>query len=76
MRLVWREPFRAEERVRVVAWTCDCRATVYELCHAGGQGYIRKTHQLQGAPQVSETYRWLFREADAVWTALLMGDAR
>ncbi len=76
MRLVWHSPLRGEQRVRVIAWTCDCRATVYELCHAGGVGYVRRTVQLEGAPEVHETYRWSFREADGVWTALLGGQVR
>jgi hypothetical protein len=76
MRLVWNEPSSALERVRVIAWTCDCRATVYELCHGGGVAYVRRTVQLEGAPQVHETYRWSLREVESLWTALLAGEVR
>ncbi|GAA0408273.1 hypothetical protein GCM10009530_70790 [Microbispora corallina] len=33
----------------VLAWTCDCLATVYELCQVGGQGFIRRTLQYDEA---------------------------
>ncbi|GGO68403.1 hypothetical protein GCM10012289_27090 [Nonomuraea cavernae] len=76
MRLVWRDPTRAENRVRVTAHTCDCVNTVYELCHAGGQAHIRRTRRGDGPVQVHESHRWLFKEAQAVWLALLDGRAR
>ncbi|GGK77868.1 hypothetical protein Ppa06_41940 [Planomonospora parontospora subsp. parontospora] len=59
IRLDWRMPYRTVERVRPVAWTCICRATVYELCQGGGQAFIRRTVQLDGAPEARETPRWL-----------------
>jgi hypothetical protein len=76
MRLVWHTPFQGEGRVRVIAWTCHCRATVYELCHASGIAYLRRTVQLEGAPEVHETYRWTFSVAEGVWVALLQGRVR
>ncbi len=72
MCLVWRPLHRTTNQIRVIAWTCDCRAPFFELCHAGGVAYIRRT-QLN---EVHETYRWSFKEAEAVWRALLDGDAR
>ncbi|MFC7646314.1 hypothetical protein ACFQX6_41300 [Streptosporangium lutulentum] len=44
-------------RLRVIIWTCCCRATLYELCQTGGQAFIRRTLQLDGDRQVHETYR-------------------
>ncbi|GHE30251.1 hypothetical protein GCM10017673_36140 [Streptosporangium violaceochromogenes] len=76
MRLVWHEPYQGVGRLRVVAWTCDCRATLYELCHAGGQAFIRRTLQLDGDRRVHETYRWPVCQAGEVWRALLSGEAR
>ncbi|MDP9866037.1 MULTISPECIES: hypothetical protein [Streptosporangium] len=76
MRLVWHAPYKGVTRLRVNAWTCHCRATMYELCHAGGQAFIRRTLQLDDNRQVHETYRWPIREADDVWRALLSGKAR
>ncbi|MEV8638616.1 hypothetical protein AB0395_43865 [Streptosporangium sp. NPDC051023] len=75
MKLVWRAQCLAE-RVRVIEWSCDCRSTVYELCHAGGQAFIRRTHRFNGARLVRETYRWPVRQGDDVWRALLCGQAR
>ncbi|KAB8185810.1 hypothetical protein [Microbispora catharanthi] len=63
-------------RVRVLAWTCDCLATVYELCQAGGQGFIRRTLQNEDAPEIRETHRWPIARAREVWAALLTGMAR
>lgn len=45
------------KRVRVVAWTCDCRAVFYELCQARGMAFIRRTLQRDECPEVGETHR-------------------
>lgn len=74
--LVWLSPDRRTARLRVITWTCRCRATLYELCQAGGQGFIRRTFQLEGSPEVHETYRWPIRQASDIWRALLSGEAR
>ncbi|WP_285778015.1 hypothetical protein [Microtetraspora sp. NBRC 13810] len=76
MRLVWQEPYHGVERVRVLLWTCDCRATVYELCQAGGQTFLRRTLRFEKERQVHETYRWTFAQAYEIWVALLCGAAR
>lgn len=76
VRLDWREPHRALERVRSRRWTCACRATVYELCEGGGQAFIRRTLQLETGHQIHETHRWSIAEARAAWTELLSGRAR
>ncbi|WP_371781501.1 hypothetical protein [Streptosporangium subroseum] len=76
LRLDWRAPYRALERIRPVAWTCACRATMYELCEGGGRGFIRRTVQLHGRPETHETPRWPINEARATWMALLSGRAR
>ncbi|MER7129433.1 hypothetical protein [Streptosporangium saharense] len=75
MKLVWRAPCPVEP-VRVIEWSCECRSTVYELCLAGGQAFLRRTHHFNGARQVHETYRWPIREGYGVWRALLCGQAR
>lgn len=75
-RLEWHKPYRALERARQVAWTCFCRATVYELCEGGGQAFLRRTVQLDGNPEVHETSPCSISEAGAIWTALLSGQAR
>ncbi|GAA3245676.1 hypothetical protein GCM10020216_074800 [Nonomuraea helvata] len=76
MRLVWREPYKGEDRVRVFAWTCECEDTVYELCHAAGLAHIRRRRLVNGATELRETYRWRLGEAHSVWGAILGGQAR
>ncbi len=76
IRLDWRTPSRTLERIRPMAWTCVCRATVYELCQGGGQAFIRRTVQLDGTPEIHETPRWPANEARVIWAALLSGRAR
>ncbi|MFJ2030545.1 hypothetical protein [Streptosporangium sp. NPDC087985] len=75
VRLVWRAPCRSLLRVRPVAWTCFCRATVYELCIGGGRAFLRRTVQLRGTPQVHETALMSISQAQATWTAVLSGRA-
>ncbi|MBB4938709.1 hypothetical protein FHR32_003014 [Streptosporangium album] len=75
VRLVWQGPYRSLARVRPMAWTCSCRATVYELCVGGGRAFLRRTVQLDRAPQIQETALMSINEAQATWTAVLSGHA-
>ena len=59
--LQWWEPTPAE-RVRVLAWTCDCQARFYELCQSGGMVYIRRTVQKDDGPEIAETRRLPVRQ--------------
>ncbi|WP_343950080.1 hypothetical protein [Nonomuraea longicatena] len=63
-------------RVRVVVWTCSCRATVYELCASGGRAFIRRTVQAEPVAVICETPWGPPREAWEIWAALLAGRAR
>ncbi|GGO29002.1 hypothetical protein GCM10010116_58140 [Microbispora rosea subsp. aerata] len=74
-KLEWFKPSNGA-RVRVLAWTCDCLAIVYELCQAGGQGFIRRTLQNEDAPEVRETHHWPLIQAREVWADLLTGRVR
>ncbi|MEU8040264.1 hypothetical protein [Streptosporangium sp. NPDC049078] len=76
IRLDWQQPYPALERARSVAWTCWCRATVYELYEGAGRAFVRRTIQLDSGHQVQETFSWPINEARAIWTALLSGRAR
>ncbi|MFC7590961.1 hypothetical protein ACFQYP_50225 [Nonomuraea antimicrobica] len=72
MQLVWRKPPKAEDRARVVAWSCHCRSTVYELRCLGGQSYIRRTeYDSDGGETIYETHRWPYNKAAEVWATLL-----
>jgi hypothetical protein len=64
------------KRVRVVAWTCDCRAVFYELCQAGGMAFIRRTLQRDQCPEVGETHRMRVAQARELWALILSGMAR
>ncbi|MEO3875699.1 hypothetical protein ABGB18_43535 [Nonomuraea sp. B12E4] len=76
MQLVWRKPTKAEDRARVVAWSCRCRSTVYELRRMGGQSYIRRTeYDDKGRETIYETHRWSYNKAAEVWATLLEGQA-
>jgi hypothetical protein len=76
MRLEWQRPYRVLGRARSVAWTCFCRATVYELCEGGGRAFIRRTIQLDSKHEIHETSLLPINEARVIWTALLSGGAR
>ncbi|GAA2219913.1 hypothetical protein GCM10009850_121570 [Nonomuraea monospora] len=77
MRLVWREAALEQDSLRVIAYTCDCKNVVYELCREAGLFYILRTERRDGVvQQVHETYRWRYKEACEVWVALLDGGAQ
>lgn len=76
VRLEWRTPYPVLTRARVVAWTCFCRATVYELCESAGQAFIRRTVQFGREHEVHETSIRPINETRAIWTGLLSGRAR
>jgi hypothetical protein len=76
VRLEWREPYPVLDRARPVAWTCTCRALVYELCAGAGQGFIRKTVQDERGHRIQHTRLWPIKEAWAVWAGVLSGRAR
>ncbi|MFD1536855.1 hypothetical protein [Nonomuraea guangzhouensis] len=76
VRLEWRTPYPVLARARVVAWTCFCRTTVYELCESAGQAYIRRTVQFGREHEVHETSIRPINETRAIWTGLLSGRAR
>ncbi|MEV4833400.1 hypothetical protein AB0K05_02690 [Nonomuraea sp. NPDC049486] len=63
---------------RVVAYTCSCRMTVYELVSCGGVYQIRRrTLPRRGVQPVSWTAeRWRREEAHEWWRRLLAGQAR
>jgi hypothetical protein len=75
-RLRWNVVNSGRHRVRVVVWTCSCRATVYELCTAGGRAFIRRTVQAEPRAVVCETAWGSPEEAWENWAALLSGRVR
>ncbi|MET8861750.1 hypothetical protein ABZW11_02220 [Nonomuraea sp. NPDC004580] len=63
---------------RVVAYTCSCQMTAYELVSCAGVYQIhRRTLPRQGVPPLSWTAEWWRRgEAHEWWHRLLAGQAR
>jgi hypothetical protein len=62
-------------RLRIVDYTCSCRALVYELLSYGGHYMIRRTHQTT-SPKVFYAGPWPRAVAERVWTMILTGEAR
>ncbi|MEU8150690.1 hypothetical protein [Nonomuraea sp. NPDC048901] len=61
-------------RVRVIAWTCSCRDTIYELCYVSSRAFIRRT-TTQAKTEALETHPLPLDEAGAVWVSLVSGRA-
>ncbi|GIH98685.1 hypothetical protein [Planobispora takensis] len=72
----WREEQARAARVRIREHTCDCKATFYELCQAGGLMFIRRTHRGPKSTVVHESPWLLTKETQELWIRLLMGSAR
>lgn len=75
-RVEWAPPCGSLERLRPLAWTCACRATVYELCCSCSKGLIRRTVQHDAGHVVHETHPMSINDAWTLWAALLDGAAR
>ncbi|GES15221.1 hypothetical protein Amac_088180 [Acrocarpospora macrocephala] len=74
--LLWLVPVARADRTRVRQHTCECRATIYELCQAGGLRFIRRTVRGPDGQRVHETERLVAARAERVWLRLLLGQAR
>lgn len=80
-KLEWGKPYasRQYETVRVRVHTCGlepCVGTFYELCTAGGQGFIRRTTTRQGVQSVAETPPMSIPDVERAWWELMHGRAR
>jgi hypothetical protein len=62
--------------VRVLAHTCECLATVYELCALGGAYFIRRTVRGPEDVQSCDSPHTRQRKAERLWFLLLRGQAR
>ncbi|MEU9891429.1 hypothetical protein [Sphaerisporangium sp. NPDC051011] len=69
----WQAATQAEDRRRVLRWTCECRPMVYYLVTAGGQGYIERTGP--GAATV-QTARMRHVQVADLWELIWLGRAR
>ncbi|GAA1271692.1 hypothetical protein Psi02_52010 [Planotetraspora silvatica] len=75
-RIKWMRDTRRSDRVRVRRHTCDCKETIYELCHAGGLLFIRRTVREPGGPVAHETERLITVRMEDLWMRLILGQAR
>ncbi|MCT9932848.1 hypothetical protein N5079_21820 [Planotetraspora sp. A-T 1434] len=75
-RINWMVPTHRSDRIRVRRHTCDCKATIYELCHAGGVLFIRRTIRRDEGNRVHETERLITVRMEDLWTRLILGQAR
>ena len=72
----WTPIHGSPQVARIIDATCECRATVYELCAAGGQRFVRRTTRGSGRPTVRESPRDVPKRADGLWQQIMTGAAR
>ncbi|MFF0306445.1 hypothetical protein ACFYSC_03400 [Streptosporangium sp. NPDC004379] len=72
----WRPERPRTSRVRVKEHTCDCQATFYELCQAGGLMFVRRTERRNGVTIVHESPWEIASRTQELWRRLLTGAAR
>ncbi|MEO5876779.1 MAG: hypothetical protein ABIS86_16925 [Streptosporangiaceae bacterium] len=73
-RIEWRPASQWNSSATMVAETCGCQRTRYELMRLGGRRLIRRTNGETGAVHETNTLR--VSEADALWKLLLSGHSR
>ncbi|GAA4571025.1 hypothetical protein [Planotetraspora kaengkrachanensis] len=74
--LSWHQTNGRVDRIRITAHTCECLATIFELCHAGGLGFVRKTVRREDQAVVRES-DWLnIPSAHGLFLRILLGEAR
>ncbi|MEW2356220.1 hypothetical protein [Spirillospora sp. NPDC029432] len=73
----WDTPVRGPAaRLRVLAQTCECRATVHAFCALGGAYFIRRTLRGPDGEQSWDSPHTRQRKAERLWWLLLRGQAR
>ena len=71
----WLRATNRSDRVRVRRHTCECKATIYELCGAGGLSFNRRTTR-GAAMEIHETERLVSARIEGLWVRLLSGEVR
>jgi hypothetical protein len=72
----WRQIRGPRDTVRVITHTCECLATLYELCALGGTYFIRRTIRGESRDEVHESPRLIPGRTGGLWFRLLHGHAR
>ncbi|GII66759.1 hypothetical protein Skr01_68440 [Sphaerisporangium krabiense] len=71
--IVWQPAVAAEDRRRVLRWTCECRDEVYYLIAAGGRGYVERIGPCGVRVQTS---RMRYAPIADLWELIILGRAR
>ncbi|GAA5054106.1 hypothetical protein HNP84_002908 [Thermocatellispora tengchongensis] len=71
----WHEGSTRKTHVRILAHTCECEPTLYELCQAGSTFFVRRTRRGRSRSLVHETRLLEIEEAQELWEAVLSGEA-
>lgn len=70
----WCKPTDRVPRIRVVAHSCECVPILFELCAAGGRGFVRRTDRAEGSTYESA---WMATVvARSLYGQILRGEAR
>jgi hypothetical protein len=72
----WQRVAGPLDPARLKDMTCTCRPVVHEYVSAGGLYFVRRFDYGASPVTVEETARLPEREASALWTRLLTGQAR
>ncbi|MEZ0074448.1 hypothetical protein [Planotetraspora sp. GP83] len=75
-KIAWIAPMARCNRVRVRRHTCDCKATIYELCASGGLMLVRRTVRAPEGAAVRESAWLVTAKAAHLRRLLLLGHAR
>jgi hypothetical protein len=75
-KIKWLDPTPRSDRLRVRMHTCECHATIYELCSSGGLQFIRRSTRGPSSVTVHESERLIAARADDLWLRLLVGEFR
>ncbi|MEU9888550.1 hypothetical protein [Sphaerisporangium sp. NPDC051011] len=69
----WERATAAEDRRRVLRWTCRCQHVVYYLVSAGGRGYVERAGP---GDAVAHSPRMRYAQIADLWERILLGQAR
>jgi hypothetical protein len=72
----WYVPTRRGGRIKIRERTCECKATVYELCQVGGLAFVRRMIRDQENPLSHESGWLAYARVEKIWYQILTGQAR
>lgn len=75
-RVPWSPCTSRTARVRVRDYTCECLPLVFELCVSAGLAFVRRRQLSPARLLITESEWTTRRQAEALWTDLMNGQAR